>query len=167
MPETLRVWCDWWMNESFYVVVATAAPVLLLSSSFTGFRLIQNPSGRIEKAATALVGFLFIAFGLGTAVSFAFCLIALQKQTVPPEPIPTLMTLCLMVLFAMIFGVGIGNFVSGNDRNLSPAGIENHEPDEPSSDPPDETARAEAGSYRSDRSITHGSPEMQPDFYRL
>lgn len=127
MPETLRVWCDWWMNESFYVVVATATPVLLLSSSFTGFRLIRNPSGRIEKAATALVGFLFIAFGFGACLSFAFCLIALRKQTVLPEPIPALMTWCLILLFAMIFGIGVGNFVSGNDRNLSP--IENHEQD--------------------------------------
>lgn len=77
------------MNDSFYVTVATVAPVLLFGTVFT-FRVPESIGrvGRLFEGYTlvfALVGIL------GTIASFLVALYALMEQKQFPIPVDTLM----------------------------------------------------------------------------
>lgn len=109
MPESLHLWCDWWMNESFYVVVATIAPVLLFGTVLA-FRTPVG-GGRLELFVSGY-GIVFALLGiLGCTASFIGAVAALQERENLAPWMETTMFWSLVWLIAANFARIAGPYV--------------------------------------------------------
>ena len=149
------------MTENYYIVVATAAPVLLLSSSITGVRLLRFPQARTEIIMNTIMATLIIIFGFGTCMSFGLSLYSLQGETEIPSTYPPIMTICLVSLFGLNFGIGLGGFLAGDPRDYARAKAFESDQPEPAAAAMDDCANP------TPFQASQPSPETHRDYYRL
>ncbi|AZL11999.1 hypothetical protein CXR25_03590 [Brevibacterium aurantiacum] len=104
---------------------------------------------------------LIIVFGLGTGMSFGLSLYSLQGEAEIPSAFPPIMTICLVSLFGLNFGIGLGGFFAGDPHDYARAKAFESDPPEPAAAAMDDCANP------TPLQSSQPSPETHRDYYRL